>query len=198
MPSLLPFWRLSIEVEPGIAVAEHDDAFGLAGQLVGEGRGLGAVEDAGVELVLVDDVQAERVRLLLDALVGDDHRDALVQAALERLHQADALERGRDRVGLGGDRVVDLLGVVLHRVDRVADALILPADHLAELPGADLERHVPVAERLGHPDELARRAERAALRQRRRRQPHDARCRSERGRARAADHQAPSVARVVP
>ena len=75
-----------------VAVAEHDDPFAFAGQVVGERRGLGAVEDAGIELVLVDDVQAERVRLLLDALIRDDHRDALVQAALERLHQADALQ----------------------------------------------------------------------------------------------------------
>ena len=76
MPSLLPFWRLSIEVEPGLPLPRTMTPSVLPGQLVGEGGGLRAVEDAGVELVLVDDAEAERLGLVLDALVGDHHRNA--------------------------------------------------------------------------------------------------------------------------
>jgi hypothetical protein len=65
------------------------------------------------------------------------------------------LQLGEDDVGLGRYRVVDLLDVVLDRVVRVADALVVPAGHFAEVLGADLQSRIPITQRLRHPDELA-------------------------------------------
>ena len=78
---------------------------------------------------------------------------------LEGGHHAHTLELGHNHVRAGADGVVDLLDVVLDRVHRIADVLVVPADHRAEvaLPGAD--RDVPVAGGLRNPDRFALRPE---------------------------------------
>src|SRR5215470_12586213 len=96
----------------GIAVAEHDHAGLLAGQLFSEGGRLVAIDDAGDILVLPDNAEPELFRIILPTLVDDDHGYALGDAALEGGDQAGTLELGKDDVGLGGNRVVDLLDVI--------------------------------------------------------------------------------------
>ena len=142
----------------GIAVAEDDHAAFLPMHLLDEDACLIAVDDAGLELALADDAEPELLRFFRATLVDDDHRDPLGDAALERRQQPRALELCEDDVRLRGDRVVHLLDMVLDRVVRIADPLVLPAGHVAEILAADLQRGVPVAERLRHPDELPRRA----------------------------------------
>ena len=158
---LRPFLGAGLALVDGdrarIAVAEDDHASLLAVHLLDEDACLVAVHDAGLELVLADDAEPQLLRFFRATLVDDDHRDPLGDAALERRQQPRALELCEDDVRLRGDRVVDLFDVVLDGVVRIADPLILPAGHVAEILAADLQGGVPVAERLRHPDELARR-----------------------------------------
>ena len=142
------------QVGAGVAVAEEDDALGLAGKLLGEARSLPAIVVARVQRVLADDAEPEGLRLLRDALIDDDHDDALRHRLLEGRRHPGVFQLGDDDVRLRRNRVVDLLGVVFHRVDRISQELIVPSHHGAKIALAGADRNIPIACRLGNPDQL--------------------------------------------
>jgi len=116
---------------------------------------LGSAGVAEAQTTHAEQVQKKQRDLQEKPPTSDADRDARVQSALETAHHAAALQLGDNDIGSCRNRVVQLIQMVLHRINGIADVLVVPSDHAAEFQVPDADGDLPISRGLRNPNQLA-------------------------------------------